>query len=164
MRDNKVLFLTQAGLIAAVYVVLVTLLQAFSFGQVQIRVAEMLTILPAFTPAAVPGVFLGCVIGNVIGGAVLPDIIFGSLATLVAAYLTYRLRHRGLVIACLPPIILNALVVPFVLKYAYGVALPIPLMMLTVGIGEAISCGILGVALGKVLSKYKTTIFGNLTA
>lgn len=164
MKNTKVLFLTQAGLIAAVYVVLVVLLQAFSFGQVQIRVAEMLTILPVFTPAAVPGLFLGCIIGNVLGGAVLPDIICGSLATLAGAFFTYKLRNRSLFIACLPPIAANILVVPFVLKYAYGIHLPIPFMMLTVGIGEVIGCGVLGVALGKVLMRYKRVIFGNLAA
>lgn len=164
MKNRKVLFLTQAGLIAAVYVVLTVLLQAFSFGQVQIRVAEMLTILPVFTPAAVPGLFLGCLIGNIAGGAVLPDVICGSLATLAGAFFTYKLRNRGLIIACFPPIIANILVVPFVLKYAYGMSFPIPLMMVTVGIGEVVGCGVLGVTLGKVLKRYKNVIFGSLTA
>ena len=120
----------------------------------------MLVILPIFTPAAVPGLFLGCVIGNILGGAMLPDIIFGSLATLAAACLTYKLRDKSMIIAVLPPIILNALVVPFILKYAYGVPLPIPVMMLTVGAGEVVSCGVLGVGLGKVLAKNKKAIFG----
>ena len=159
MKKNRVLFLTQAALITALYVVITVLGAAWSFGQVQIRLSEMLTILPVFTPAAIPGLFAGCLIGNILGGAVLPDIVFGSLATLAAALLTYALRRKSLVICCLPPIALNAAVVPFVLKYAYGVNLPIPFMMLTVGAGELISAGVLGVLLGRVLKK-NPRIFG----
>ena len=159
MRKSSVQFLTEAALIAAVYVVLTVILAAFSFSEVQVRVAEMLTILPVFTPAAVPGLFLGCIIGNTMGGAILPDIIFGSLATLAGAVGTYCLRDRNLIVAAIPPIAANVLVVPFVLKYAYGINLPIPLMMLTVGIGEVISCGVLGVAFGKVLRRYGGRLF-----
>ena len=159
MRDSRVQFLTRAAMIAAVYVVLVVLLALFSFKEVQVRVAEMLTILPFFTPAAVPGLFLGCIIGNAMGGAILPDIVFGSLATLAGAVGTYCLRGKNLIVAAIPPIAANTLVVPFVLKYAYGVNLPIPLLMLTVGIGEVISCGVLGVMFGKVLKRYRHVLF-----
>ena len=159
MRKSRVQFLTEAALIAALYVVLTVLLAAFSFSEVQVRVAEMLTILPVFTPAAVPGLFLGCVIGNTLGGAILPDIIFGSLATLAGAVGTFCLRGRSLIVAAIPPIVANALVVPFLLKYAYGIKLPIPLLMLSVGIGEIISCGVLGVTFGKILRKYKNGLF-----
>ncbi len=152
-KNQKLLFLTQGAMVAAIYVVVTVLLAPLSFGQIQLRVSEMLTILPVFTPAAVPGLFVGCLIGNIMGGAALPDIIFGSLATLIGALGTWKLRNRGLVLACLPPILANALVVPFVLKYAYGAPLPIPVLMLTVGLGEVASCGVLGVALGKVLEK-----------
>lgn len=160
MKKQGVLFLTQAGLIAAIYVVLTVLLQPFAFSEVQVRISEMLCILPVFTPAAIPGLFIGCLIGNVLGGALLPDIIFGSLATLLAAYLTWKLRNRKLYVAALPPILVNAAVVPFILRFAYAVPLPIPLMMLTVGIGEVISVGVLGVFLGKVLEKNRKAIFG----
>ena len=158
MKENKKIeFITKAGLIAAAYVVLTMVLAPFSFGEVQVRVSEALTILPLFTPAAIPGLFLGCLLGNFIGGAVVPDIIFGSIATLLGAIGTYLLRvvakNNREYIGALPPIIANALIVPFVLKYAYGVPLPIPLMMLTVGIGEVISCGILGTLLAKALTK-----------
>ena len=140
-------------MIAAVYVVLTVLFAPFGFGEIQIRVSEALTILPLFTPAAIPGLFIGCFVGNILGGAVLPDIIFGSLATLIGAIGTYLLRKRSIYIAILPPIILNAAIVPFILRYAYSVPLPIPLMMLTVGAGEVISCGILGIILSKGLNK-----------
>ena len=96
MKNKTVLFVTKAAMIAAVYVVLTIVLAPISFGQVQLRVSEALTIMPVFTAAAIPGVFIGCLIGNILGGAVLPDIIFGSLATLVAAVISYKLRGKGL--------------------------------------------------------------------
>ncbi len=153
MKNKSVLFLTQAALIAAIYVALTYVFAAISFGQVQLRIAEALTILPMFTPAAVPGLFVGCLIGNALGGAALPDIVFGSLTTLLAAYITWKLRARGPVLGCLPPIVLNALVVPFILRYAYSTMLPIPWMMLTVGGGEVLGCGILGNVLYYALKK-----------
>ena len=158
-EHSRILFLTQAAMIAAIYVVLTYVFSAFSFGQVQIRVAEALTILPVFTPAAIPGLFVGCLIGNIAGGAVLPDIIFGSIATLIGAVGTRLLRRRNPVICTLPPIVSNTVIVPFVLRFAYGVNLPIPLMMLTVGIGEVVGCGVFGVLLYSVLKKYKEMIF-----
>ena len=80
MERKNVTFLTQSAMIAAIYVVLTVVFAPFSFGEVQVRVSEMLTILPIFTPAAIPGLFVGCLIGNILGGAVLPDIIFGTLS------------------------------------------------------------------------------------
>lgn len=159
MKNKSVTFLTQAAMIAAIYVVLTMIFAPFSFGEVQVRVAEALTILPIFTPAAIPGLFVGCLIGNITGGAVLPDIIFGSIATLIGAVGTYQLRKCHIIIAVLPPILANIVIVPFVLRYAYGVVLPIPFMMLTVGIGEVISCGIMGNILAVVLGKYKGRLF-----
>ncbi|MBS5934090.1 MAG: QueT transporter family protein [Clostridiales bacterium] len=158
MKRSKVQFLTQAAMIAAIYVVLTYLFQPFGFMDVQVRVAEALTILPFFTPAAIPGLFVGCLLGNLLGGAVLLDIVIGSLTTLVAACLSYLLRKNKYLVA-LPPIIANAIVVPWVLKIGYSLAAPIPLMMLTVGIGEIISCGILGTMLLLALNKYKNVIF-----
>lgn len=159
MKNKKVLFLTQSAMIAAIYVVLALLFRPFSFGEVQVRIAEALTILPVFTPAAVPGLFIGCLIGNILGGSVLPDIIFGSLATLIGAYFTYLLRRQNKFLAPLPPIISNTVIVPFILRYAYGINLPISFMMLTVGIGEFISCGVLGMIVYTALAKYKRRIF-----
>ena len=152
MMKNKgvyrnVFFMAQAAAIAAIYVVLTLVFAPFSFGEVQVRIAEALTILPIFTPAAVPGLFVGCLIGNVLGGALLPDIVFGSLATLIGAVFTWQLRDRKKVIACIPPVI------------SYGVNLPIPFLMITVGIGEVISCMVLGLLLASLLEKYRYQIF-----
>ena len=158
-RQTHVLYVAQAAMIAAIYVVLTVIGASFAFGPVQIRFSEALTILPAFTPAGIPGVFLGCLISNIITGALLPDVIFGSLATLIGAVFTWMLRNQSRYLAPLPPIIANAVVVPFVLKYAYMEPLPIPFMMLTVGIGEVISCGVLGLILYGALNRYKNVIF-----
>ena len=158
MRDKKVLFMVQAAAIAAIYVVLTVVFAPLSFGEVQIRFAEGLTILPYFTPAAIPGLFIGCVIGNFMGGAIPVDIICGSLATLAGALLSYALRKHKFLVP-LPPIIANTLVVPFVLFYGYVVNLPIPFMMLTVGVGEVVSCGVIGLILLFALDRYKGVIF-----
>ena len=158
-QSGKVLFIAQAAMIAAIYVVLTLIGASFSYGEVQVRISEALTILPAFTPAAIPGVFLGCLISNILGGCILPDIIFGSLATLIGAVFTWMLRNKSKYLAPLPPIIANVLVVPFVLKYGYMVPLPIPFMMLTVGIGEVISCGVLGLILYTALNRYRGLLF-----
>ena len=159
MKNKKVLFLTQAAMIAAIYVVLTIVFQPFSFGQIQVRIAEALTILPMFTPAAIPGLYIGCMIGNILGGSILPDIIWGSFATLIGAVFTYLLRKQSRYLAILPPIYSNTVIVPLVLRYAYGILLPIPLMMLTVGIGEVISCGVLGIVIHSALKKYQYKIF-----
>lgn len=159
MKNQKTLFLTQAAMIAAIYVVLTMVFQPFSFGEVQVRIAEALTILPVFAPAAIPGLFIGCLISNIIGGCVIPDVIFGSLATLIGACFTYLLRKQNKYLAPVPPILANTIIVPLVLRYAYSVALPIPFMMLTVGIGEIISCGVLGMIVYKALEKYQYKIF-----
>ena len=159
MKKKNTLYLAQAGMIAAVYVALTMAFAPFSFGEIQVRLAEALTILPVFTPAAVPGLFVGCLLGNTLGGAVLPDIIFGSLATLIGAIGTRKLRSLNPFLAPVPPIVSNAVIVPFVLKYAYAVDLPIPLMMLSVGIGEVLSCGVLGMVLYFALKRRGSQIF-----
>ena len=159
MKDKKVLFLVHAAAIAAVYVVLTILFAPFSFGEVQVRVSEALTILPFFTPAAVPGLFAGCMIGNILGGGIPADIALGSIATLLGAIGTYLLHRKNRYLAPVPPIMANTLIVPFVLRFGYGVNLPIPFMMLTVGIGEVISCGIFGMIVLTALERYKGMIF-----
>ena len=143
--SKKVMLITQAAVIAAIYVVLILLFQPFSFGEIQVRVAEALTVLPFFTPAAIPGVTIGCLIGNLIGGNVM-DMIFGTLATLIGAAVSYAVRKNQYLVP-LPPIVSNALIIPWVLKYAYELPLSIPFLILTVSIGEVLSCGILGLVL-----------------
>lgn len=161
MRNKKVTYMLQAAMIAAIYVVLVVIFNYWSFGVVQFRIAEVLTILPYFTPAAIPGLFVGCILANFCGGAILVDIICGSIATLIGAAGTYfcgRLKLKWL--APLPPVAANTLIVPWVLKYGYGAEEAVPYMMLTVGIGEIIVCAVLGLILLFVLQRYKNVIFG----
>ena len=160
MRNKKVLRITQAAMIAAIYVVLTVFISAFNLasGAIQVRISEALTILPVFTPAAIPGLFLGCLISNLVTGCMPLDVVFGSLATLVGACGTYALRkHKWL--APLPPIVANTIIVPFVLRYVYLAEGTIPFFMLTVGIGEVISCYLLGSILHRVLDRYKEHIF-----
>ena len=159
MRNKKLLFMVQAAMIAAIYVVLTVLFAPFSFGHIQLRLSEALTVLPYFTPAAIPGLAIGCLIGNTIGGAILPDIVFGSIASLIGAIITYLLRKQSKFLAPVGPIAANTVIVPFVLYYAYGINLPIPFQMLTVGIGEIISCGVLGMVVLTSLQKYQHKIF-----
>ena len=159
MKNKRVLFLTQGALIATLYVVLTFSFATFSSGPIQVRLAEALTILPYFTPAAIPGVFIGCAIGNLLAGSILWDVIFGSLATLIGAIFTFLLRKKSKYLAPVPAILSNTIIIPYVLKYAYGNPLPIPYMMLTVGIGEILSCGLLGLILLTTLEKYRYRIF-----
>lgn len=159
MNDKTITLIVQGALIAALYVTLCMVFAPFSYGEVQIRVAEALTILPFFTGAAVPGLFIGCLIANIIGGGVVLDVVFGSIATLIGAVGTYLLRKKNVMLAPLPPIIANTLIVPFVLRYGYGVPLPIWLMMLSIAAGEIIGCGVFGVVLAKALSKVRPFVF-----
>jgi uncharacterized membrane protein len=156
MKKISVLFVTQAAIIAAMYVVLTFVSSALGLasGEIQVRLSEALCVLTAFTPAAIPGLFLGCFLSNLLTGCTVIDIVFGSLTTLVAAIIGYQLRnHKYPLLVTIPPVIANMIVVPFILKFSYGVPLPIPVMMGTVGIGEMISCVILGSALYFALNK-----------
>lgn len=126
MRNKKVLFLTQAAVIAAIYVVLTIFISAFNLasGAIQVRISEALTILPFFTPAAIPGLAIGCLLSNLLTGAAVYDVVFGSLATLLGAVGTYLLRkHKFL--CTLPPVIANMVIIPFVLRYGYGLAMEV---------------------------------------
>ncbi len=158
MRNKKVQFITQGAVIAAIYVVLVLIFDTFSFGPIQFRIAEMLTIMPYFTPAAIPGLFVGCLIANIIGGGLIWDIVFGSIATLIGAIGSYLVRKNKWLVP-LPPIIANTIIVPFVLKYAYGYDGLLVYFMFTVGLSEIIVCGIIGMALLTVMAKNREHIF-----
>ena len=151
-------FITRAAIIAALYVVLTLVFAPISFSEVQVRISEALTILPFFTPAAIPGLFIGCLIANILGGAVLPDIIFGSIATLLGAIGSYLLRRNRFLVT-LPPVIANTVIVPLVLRFAYGVNLPMWILFLSIAAGEAISCIGLGSALIAVLKRYQHVLF-----
>ena len=162
MNNKKAYFITQAAVIAALYVVLTLFINAFDLasGAIQVRISEALTILPYFTPAAVPGLFIGCLLSNFMTGAAIWDIIFGSVATLIGAIGTYLLR-KWKWCAPLPPILSNTIIIPFVLTYAYGIPGGIPFFMLTVGAGEVLSCGVLGMILLFALQRYRNIIFKN---
>ena len=180
MKNKKVLFITQGAMIAALYVVLTYAANflGLASGQIQVRISEALTVLPFFTAAAVPGLFLGCLLANFLTGAPWPDVVFGSMATMIGAFLTYAIglwaKRKGSAgmaaddsgwsykrirwLAPLPPILVNAIIIPFVLLYAYGV-IPLWLSFVTVTIGQIISCGVLGMGLLLALEKRKG-IFG----
>ena len=152
-RDPKVLGITQGAAIAALYVVLTLVFAPISFGPVQVRVAEALCILPMFTPAAIPGLFIGCLIANMIGGGIMLDVIFGSLATLIGAVLGYMLRSNRWLVP-VPAVIANALIVPFVLRFGYGVVdVAIPVLMFQILLGEIAGCYVLGELFGAALLK-----------
>ena len=159
-KHNKSAFLTQSGVIAALYVVLtlVAKVMGLDSGQIQLRLSEALCVLPVFLPAAVPGLTVGCLLANILCGNIFWDVLFGTLATLIGAVGTRLLRKRPL-LALLPPIAANTVIVPFVLAYAYGLPGTVPLFMLTVGIGEVLSCGVLGRVLWKALDKRKEALF-----
>ncbi len=167
MRSKKVIFITQAAMIAAIYVVLTLFVGAFNLasGAIQIRISEALTILPYFSPAAIPGLFAGCLFSNFFMGSPMPDIVFGSLATLLGALGSYALRNHKYLLT-LSPVISNMLIIPFVLRYAYGLKvviagmdLSIPFHMATVGAGEVICCCILGTGLIKALEPFRQQLF-----
>ena len=160
MKDQRIKLICQGGIIAALYLALTLLANALGLANyaVQVRFSESLTILPYFTPAAVPGLFVGCLLSNILTGCALPDIIFGSLATLIGAVSTYMLRNKSKWLAPLPAIVSNALIVPFVLLYAYGIE-PLWFSFVTVTLGELISCGVLGMLLLNALKKYDSVLF-----
>ncbi len=157
---KKSRFITEAAVIGALYVVLTFLARLFGLdsGAIQLRVSEALTAFVVFTPAAVPGLFLGCIISNLLMQGVLIDVIFGSLATLIGAVLG-RVLKKYKYLALVPTIISNAVIVPFVLIYAYGLSDAWWYLFMTVGVGEIISCGVLGGLLVKALEKRKKYIF-----
>ena len=156
-RKNKTAFLTKSAVIAALYVVLTELsaLLGISSGVIQFRLSEMFAVLPIFTPAAIPGLFIGCFISNIFAGGIVWDVVFGSIATLIGAIGAWLLSKKSVYLAPLPTIIANMVIVPFVLRYAYGAEGSIPFFMLTVGIGEVVTAGIMGVFLAKTLKKHK---------
>ena len=160
MKRNKTLEIATGGIIAALYVALTFVAQAFGMasGAIQLRLSEALTILPCFTVSAVPGLTVGCVLANLLTGCAPWDVVFGSLATLIGAVGGYLLRRNRWLVP-LPTILANGIIVPFVLRYGYQAPLSIPLMMAYVAVGEIISCYGLGELLCSVLLRHKH-IFG----
>lgn len=153
-------YLAESGIIAALYVILTVISSAFglSSGAIQFRISESLCILPCFCASAVPGLFIGCLISNLISGCLLWDVLFGSLATLAGAVGT-RLLRRFPIPSLLPPIIANTITVPLLLMYVYQLDAAFPYLLLTVGIGELVSCGLLGSLLYVPLKKAAPVLF-----
>ncbi len=186
-RNKNITVLVTAAMIAALYIVLGFLSQTFGLasGAVQLRLSEALTLLPAFTFGAIPGITIGCLLFNLLSGAALPDIIFGTLATLLGGLGTYfigtfitfcrrpvitagkkvlslkklKLANIATLILPVPPILANTLIIPLVLQYAYGWKDAFWYLALTVGIGEFLSCGFLGFCLFFALKPIRKFIF-----
>lgn len=157
MQNKKLRFITKTALIAALYAALTLLLAPFSFGVLQFRVSEVLTVLPMFTLSAVPGLAIGCLLANCIGGFGLVDIVFGTLATLLAAVCSYLLRRRKWLVP-LPPVIFNALIVG---TYLYLLAPSETTLLFSIGsIGftELAITYLLGIPLIKILEKQGSRI------
>jgi len=152
---EKTKFWVQAALIGAIYAVLTIAFAPISYGQIQVRISEALTVLPFFTPAAIPGLFIGCIIANLYGGNGIIDIVFGSLATLGAAALSYKMPKKWLV--PFPPILVNAIVVGWLLHYLFQ--LPLLITMLWIALGQMIACFGIGYPLMLLLEKYQYKIF-----
>ncbi|MDD5017006.1 MAG: QueT transporter family protein [Eubacteriales bacterium] len=148
-------FMAEAGIIAAVYFALTMAVAPISYGQLQMRVSEALCILPFFTPAAIPGLFIGCLLANIFSFLGIFDVVFGSLATLVAALITHYIRKKWLL--PLPSVVVNAFAVGALLYYL--AELPFWLSVLYVGAGQAIACYALGMPLFFLLNKHKDRLF-----
>ena len=154
MRNNVTRQVAFGGIIAALYVVLTLISSAVGLasGAIQVRLSDALTILPTLTVSAVPGLTVGCVLANLITGCAPGDVIFGSLATLIGAIGT-RLMRKTPRLAWIPPVLANAAIVPIVLMKVYGVEDAWWYLVLTVGAGELIACGLLGLLLYHYIGK-----------
>jgi uncharacterized membrane protein len=139
--------MTRGAVIAALYAVLVLIFEPISFGPVQFRVAEALTLLPCLWFEAIPGLFVGCMIANIFGGMGPWDIFLGSAATLIAAILTYAAPNR--LMAATAPVVINGLIVGWYLSFIVG--MPAPLSMFYVASGEGVACYALGIPLIKFI-------------
>jgi uncharacterized membrane protein len=145
-------YLAQTGLIAALYADITVILAPISYGPIQVRVSEALTVLPYLTPAAIPGLFVGCVVANIYGGLGIYDIIGGSLCTLVAAFLTFLAsRAKKPIFAPVPPVLVNAFGVSLYLHFLFQ--LPYWLTVIYIAAGEIVACFIIGYPLLRIVLK-----------
>ena len=160
-QKARILYVAQAGLIAALYTVLTVFVGALGLasGAVQLRLSEALCVLPFFTPAAIPGLTVGCLISNLVTGCLWQDVLFGTLATLIGAWGARCLRRVTWLVP-LPTVVANTVIVPLVLAYAYRLEAGLPYLMLTVGPGEVLSAYVLGMVLLYAIKPYGHKIFG----
>jgi uncharacterized membrane protein len=154
MNNRSIRWITASAMIAAVYLVLTLIFYVISFQPLQSRLAEALTVLPYFTPVAIPGLFVGCILANIIGGNGIWDVVVGSLASLLSAYLTYKISYnkpKRKLLAPLPPVLVNAVAVGIMLS----ILLKVPLIptMVSVGIGQILACYVLGYPLMVIIEK-----------
>ncbi len=169
MKQQTSKSLVFSAMIATLYVVLSFLSNAFGLasGAIQIRISEALTILPFFTPAAIPGLAIGCLLFNLLSGAAILDVIFGTIATLLGAIISYLIGKPAKKIKWMrfllpiPTILSNAFIIPWVLKTAYGLSDAYWYLVFTVGLGELISCGVLGMILLFALLPIQQQLFQN---
>ena len=158
---SRIYFLAQAGVLAALYVILTHLsnLMGLASGVIQVRISEALCILTVFTPAAIPGMTIGCFLANLSMGNPWMDILLGTLASFLGALLGWALRRISVWLVAIPTVVANAAIVPFVLRYAYLFEDAWWYMVVTVGAGEIIAAYILGMILYFALRKRGDRIF-----
>ena len=152
MKTEKTRGIAFGGVIAALYVVLTFVAQAFGLasGAIQVRFSEALCLLPCLVPAAVPGLTLGCLLANWLTGCAPWDIVFGTLATLIGAIGTLKMKDRPM-LSWIPPVLSNTVIVPIVLMKVYGVDTAWPLLTFQIFAGEMISVCLLGLLLYKAV-------------
>ncbi len=155
-------FMIQTLVIAVLYFVLTFIANEFQLANglnFQLRISEALTVLPYYTPAAIPGLFIGCISANHAMNLPMSDVIYGSVATLVSAIISYLVRKKKFVVP-IPPIIINAFALPTIYTFLLGFDEP-PFWrsVIMVGLGEAVTCGVLGIALMLGLEDYKDKLF-----
>lgn len=166
-KHSNIMSLVTAAMIAALYVVLSFAIRLLGLdsGAIQVRVSEALTILPYFTASAIPGLTIGCLLFNLLSGAAVLDVIFGTLATLAGAVGSRFIGKAAKKVSwmkylvAVPPILANAFIVPWILKTAYGLSDAYWYLVVTVGIGEIISCGVLGMMLMTALMPIRNVLF-----
>jgi len=153
--NNKTRFMVQAALISAIYIVITIAFAPLSYGPVQVRISEMLTVLPFFTPAAIPGLFIGAMIANAYGGLGILDVVVGSSATLIAAVLTYKMSRK--LWAPMPPVLVNGVIIGAMLSYLFN--MPLVPTMIYVGLGQIVACYGLGYPFMVAMEKYGPSLF-----
>ena len=140
----------RAGIVASVYFILTYFFQAISFGPIQLRVAEALTILPLFFIESVPALFIGCMVANLFSGFLIFDIAIGAPTTLIAAIITYLIgkmikhKHLRFMLGAIPPILANAFAVPLVILLSGGLEYTYMVQAVIIGVGQALAIYPLG--------------------
>lgn len=151
--------LAVGAVIAAIYTVLTLVLAPISYREIQVRISEALTLLPIVMPQAIPALAIGCLLANILGGCTIFDIVFGTLATLLAGICTHLLRKRFWLAAAMP-VLFNGVIVGAVVHFCYSPAIPLPLCMLSVAAGEAIACFVVGPLMMKALERVPRELLG----